>query len=67
MLVLGGANFAFVTLSHFIFSPISVAIWLSKQRLDKNGKLDLSDWRKATEKISIAKESEDKGSKGGKK
>ncbi|MDD3808037.1 MAG: hypothetical protein PHG49_00335 [Candidatus Pacebacteria bacterium] len=43
MLVLGGANFAFVTLSHFIFSPISVAIWLSKQRLDKSGKINVKD------------------------
>lgn len=63
MLVLGGANFAFVTLSHFIFSPISVAIWLSKQRLDKSGKINVKDWKEPFQIGSIVTDEKDKGKK----
>lgn len=55
MAILGGVNFAFVTLSQFIFSPVSMAIWLSKQRVNKNG-IDLKDWKEPFQIGSIAKD-----------
>jgi hypothetical protein len=63
MMILGGVNFAFVTLSHFIFSPVSAAIWLSKQRLNDKGKFDTRGWKEPFQIGSIVKDEKDEKGK----